>query len=79
LLASFIRHGRRPLLWTAALILPLAVEVALLATMWYDPDQRGSFWDVGEVFVAVQGAVTLGAATAGARLWLRRSPPVASR
>jgi hypothetical protein len=80
LLASFLRpHGRRPLLWTAALIVPLAVEVALLGTVWYDPDQGVSFWVVGEMFVAVQGAVTLAAANAGAALRLRRTPPVTSR
>jgi hypothetical protein len=77
LLASFIRpDGRRPVLWTAALIVPLAIEVALLGAVWYDPDQGASLWLVGEVFVAVQGAVILGAAKAGAALRLRRSPPV---
>ena len=55
------------MLWTAALIVPLAIEVALLGTVWNDPDEGVSFWLVGEVFVAVQGAVTLGAANAEVR------------
>jgi hypothetical protein len=72
LLASFVRpYGRRPLMWTAALIVPLAIEVALFGTVWHDPDDGASFWIVGEMFVAVQGAVTLGAASAGSALRLR--------
>jgi hypothetical protein len=76
-LASFIRpHGSPPLLWTAALIVPLAVGVALFGTVWYHPDQGVSFWVIGEMFMAVQGAVTLGAAAAGAALRLRSGRPV---
>jgi hypothetical protein len=56
----------------ALLILPLALEVALLGTVWFNPDHGASFWLLGEVFVWVQGVVTLAAAAAGAFL---RDPP----
>jgi hypothetical protein len=80
MLASFVRpYGTRPLLWTAALIVPLAIEVALLGTVWHDPDEGASLWLVGEVFVGVQGAVTLRAARVGRALRLRSSGPAASR
>lgn len=62
--ASFARP--RPLLWTAALIVPIIVAVALLGTVFHDPDDGASFWVLGELFVLVQGAITFGAASVGA-------------
>lgn len=62
--ATRLRPGEhRPIVWTAALMVPLAIEVALLGTVWHDPDDGASLWIAGEIFVAVQAVVTLLAAT----------------
>lgn len=72
-LASFARpDGARPLLWTGSLIVPFVIEVALLGTLWHDPDEGASFWLVGEVFVLALGGVTLIAGVAGASMRTRR-------
>jgi hypothetical protein len=72
-LASYARpDGARPFLWTAALIGPFVIELALLGTVWHDPDEGASFWLVGEMFVLILGAVTFAAASAGASIALRR-------
>lgn len=57
---------------SALLSVPLAVEVALVGTVWFNPDHGASFWLLGEVFVVAQGALTLAAAAAGA---FSRDPP----
>lgn len=70
-LASYARPAWRPWRWTAVLIVPLIVEVALLGTVWHDPDDGASFWLAGEMLVFVQGLLTLAAAGVGALLRLR--------
>jgi hypothetical protein len=57
-----------PGVWVAALMLPMAVGVALLGTIWHDPDDGPSLWVAGEVFVGVQAALAWGAASAGSSL-----------
>jgi len=55
-------------LWTAALCLPLAIGVALLGTIWHDPDDGASLWIAGEVFVGIQALVTHIAALLGSKM-----------
>ena len=54
------------MLWTAALIVPLLIAVALYGTVWSGPDQGASMWIVGEMFIIVQGGWTLLVAYVGA-------------
>jgi hypothetical protein len=72
-LASYGRpDGSRPLLWTAALIGPFIIAVALLGTVLHDPKEGASFWLAGEVFVLALGGLTFARARAGASAALRR-------
>lgn len=69
--ASFVRP--RPVLWTAALIVPIVVAVALLGTVLHDPDEGASLWLIGEMFVLLLGAITFGGASIGAAQAWRRN------
>lgn len=55
----------RPFRWTAALVLPWMLMLAVQGMTSLDSD---GLWIVGEVFLVAQGAVVLGAAFLGARV-----------
>lgn len=68
--------GNRPLWWTAALIVPFVVEVAVLGTVLHDPAEGASLWLLGEIFVLVLGGVTYAGACVGrtvAAHWLNNA------
>lgn len=71
-LVSRWRPGPPPLFWTTALIGPLVVAVALLATGWHDPDDGASFWILGEMYVLALGGFAFVAAHVGSERALRR-------
>ena len=72
-LLSFARPGSgRSLLWTAALFLPFMIEVALLGTVWFDPDDGASLWIAGEIFIVFQAALTYAAGEVGSRMRARK-------
>ena len=56
----------RPLVWTAALIAPFILEVAVFGTVLHNPDDGASLWLAGEFLVVALGAVSFLAATFGA-------------
>jgi hypothetical protein len=51
-----------------ALVAAAAVDVAVEGTVLYDPDYGASLWLAGEMFVAVQALLAVGAAKVGQSL-----------
>ena len=62
-----------PWVWVVALVVPLAVEVALLGTVLHDPDDGASLWIVGEFFVLAQALPIYLGASLGAHLGRRNA------
>lgn len=61
-LAAIANPATRPIVWAAALHLPLMVGVAYLGTFGHDPNDGASLWMAGEVFLVVQAALAIGVA-----------------
>lgn len=61
-------------IWAAAMLGPMAIEVALLGTLGHDPDDGASLWIAGEVFVLVQALTVRLAGAAGKNLRERLDP-----
>jgi hypothetical protein len=59
--------------WMWVIVVPTMLGVALVGTVFHDPDEGASLWVVGEVFVVVQALIVSAAVGIGRWIAGRRS------
>lgn len=71
-LIAWLRPRRAHAWFGVVVVMPQAIAVTLLGTVFHDPASGASLWIVGLVFVGIQGAVATLTALVGGRLGANR-------